>query len=182
MGEPGSGVDTITFDGSLFGGWINIASQLPAITQAVAITGPGADLLTIDANGTSRIFDIDDGTASQIEVQLRSISLTGGDVTGVGGASSSRENLTVTSSTLSGNAASSRGGGIFNLAGVAPSQIPKPLLGLLGCVKCFPSVICCFVRKPILLAERAVGNGIVEVQRIVGVGSTFSGCNDERMP
>jgi CSLREA domain-containing protein len=124
-----AGADTITFAGALAGGTINISSQLPTITGAVTITGPGANLLTINAgNGTDstfntgdgyRIFNLDDGTATQIAVQISGLTLTGGDTSGDGGAIfNNRENLTLTSSTLSGNAAR-LGGGVHNLVGTA---------------------------------------------------------------
>ena len=125
-GEAGSGADTITFDETVFTGTqtINIASQLPRITSGVTITGPGANLLTIDAgDGTDsqfgtgngfRIFNIDDGDSSrQIEVMLSGLTLTGGDESNNGGAILNREILTLDSSTVSGNA-SGLGGGIFN--------------------------------------------------------------------
>ena len=113
--------DTITFS-SLFetAQAIGLNSQLPTITDAVTITGPGADLLTLDAgNGTDsifdtndgfRIFDINDGTNALIDVALSGLTLTGGDVSNNGGAIRNRENLTITSSTLSGNSADFGGG------------------------------------------------------------------------
>ena len=115
------GADTINFAAALSGGTILLDDLLGEMTITDAVTIDATALasgLTIDAgNGTDntfntgdgyRIFNIDDGTASQIDVQLRGLTLTGGDVTGFGGAILSRENLTLTSSTLSGNAASSR--------------------------------------------------------------------------
>ena len=67
--------DTINFSVS---GSINLGSQLPTIIDAVTITGPGADLLTLDAgNGTDsifdtndgfRIFDINDGTSARLSL------------------------------------------------------------------------------------------------------------------
>ncbi len=125
MANVDSIADTIDFSVT---GQIDIASQLPTITESVTITGPRANLLSIDAgNGTDnvfntgdgyRIFNIDGGTATEIDVELRGLTLSGGDVGGSfpddsGGAILNSENLTLTSSTLSGNSAD-RGGGIFN--------------------------------------------------------------------
>ncbi len=97
------------------------------ITAAVTITGDGPDLLTIDAgDGTDnifgtgdgyRIFNVDDGTANLINVQISGVTLTGGDVDGYGGAISNREYLAIVRSAISDNSASSEfsgGGGIFN--------------------------------------------------------------------
>jgi len=109
---------------------IALGSQLPTITGELTITGPGQDLLTIDAgDGTNnlpgdgdgvRIFDIDDGTGAEIDVELIGLTLTGGDIVGSlgdgGGAIRSLENLTLTGSTVSGNSTTGTlayGGGIF---------------------------------------------------------------------
>lgn len=124
--------DEITFSVT---GTINIASQLPTITDAVTITGPGVDLLTINAgNGTDdlpatrdgyRIFNIDNGSASLIDVAISGLTLTGGDTPGDGGAILNRENLTLAASTISGNAADASGGiaNILGTAAVADSTI-----------------------------------------------------------
>ena len=96
-----------------------------AISDDLTINGPGADLLTIDASGNdptpdenngdgSRIFNINDGSsATSIDVELLGLTLTGGDAPGDGGAIFSRENLSVTGSTISGNSAR-LGGGIYS--------------------------------------------------------------------
>ena len=101
------GPDTITLgDGSTFGGTNFLdatpdtitlgGTELPIITDAVTITGPGAANLTIDAAGGSRIFNIDDGNNSNnISVELVAMTLTGGNVVGNGGAIFSRESLTL---------------------------------------------------------------------------------------
>ena len=110
------GADEITFS---VNGTIAIGSQLPTITDDLTITGPGQALLTIDAgNGTDnapgtsdgyRIFNIEDGNdATFIDVELAGMTLTGGDIADFGGAIRNSENLTVLSSTITGN--SSRGG------------------------------------------------------------------------
>ena len=129
------GADTITFDPMVFGTQqtIALASQLPTITADLTITGPGQTLLTLDAgNGTDnlpgtgdgfRIFNINDGTGDLIDVTLTGLTLSGGDYSVIspgngGGAIFSRENLTIVSSTISGNSAV-RGGGIFNYSATA---------------------------------------------------------------
>ena len=124
--------DTIDFDPLVFATpqAIALGSQLPTISQELTITGPGQDLLTIDAgDGTDsapgngdgfRIFDINDGTGAMIDVELIGLTLTGGDIMGgSGGAIRSLENLTVTSSTVSGNSATGFGalGGGINSSG-----------------------------------------------------------------
>ena len=112
--------DTINFS---VNGTINLTSlgQL-TINKNLTISGPGADLLTIRAydptmaagNGR-RVFNIDDGTTSNHKtVAISGLTVTGGDVTGDGGAIRSVENLTVSNSTISGSAATGKGGGIFS--------------------------------------------------------------------
>jgi len=98
------------------------------VTDLLTITGSGAELLTIDASGNdptpdedlgdgSRIFNIDDGSsATSIDVEIRGLTLTGGDVTGDGGAIFSRENVLVSESSILENSASGDGGGMFLLS------------------------------------------------------------------
>ena len=103
-----------------------------AITNSVTIEGPGASLVTIRAfAGTtssgdgSRIFRIDDGTATLKDIFIEGLTLTGGDRTlatdgADGGAILNSENLTLTACTVSGNRATSgngRGGGVFSQLG-----------------------------------------------------------------
>ena len=91
-----------------------------AIKDSVTIQGPGAANLTIDAQGQSRIFNVNDGNNGRT-LMLRSIglTLTGGNASGTsapdnwGGAIFSVESLTVRDSTITGNTASGSGGGIY---------------------------------------------------------------------
>ncbi len=126
-----AGADTITFDSSLTSGGaatINLGSQLPTISDAVTITGPGANLLTLDAGGGTdgtigngdgyRIFNLSDGTGTQIAVGISGLTLTGGDTSSNGGAiENGRENLTLTAVAITANAANT-GGGVDNLQGI----------------------------------------------------------------
>jgi|GEM_PF-857396 len=133
-----SGFDTITFDPSVFGAVqvIGLTSQLPTIVDTVAVTGPGADLLTLDAgNGADntfstgdgfRLLNIDDGSSSQVEVTISGLTLTGGDTSTAGGAIFNRENLTIVASQLLNNSAltsaGGNGGGIENNFGTLDVQ------------------------------------------------------------
>ena len=131
-----AGNNAITFS-SLFNTpqVIDLGSQLPTITEDVTITGPGQDLLTLDAglggdglmNGNGyRIFLIDDGNFNTaIDVEISGLTLTGGDPLCSGGAIFSLENLNLVSSRVSGNSGDCGGGGIFNggTATVASSTI-----------------------------------------------------------
>ncbi len=73
---------------------------------------------TSNSGDGSRVFNIDDGNAlSAINVGISGLTLTGGDVTGSGGAILSNENLTVSDSTVIDNSATEGGGGIYSAAG-----------------------------------------------------------------
>jgi len=116
------GPDTIVFADSLAGGTIHLSnfvfpsSQLPTIFTDVTIVGLGADRLTIDADGGSRIFEIADSAT----VEICGLTLTGGNARSgsessySGGAILNRGTLAVTGATLSGNAAED-GGAVLNL-------------------------------------------------------------------
>ncbi len=123
--------ETIDFDSSLDGGTILLTHGELLLTRPLTIDGATLPLgLVIDAAGNdptpsqddgqgSRIFHVDDGDfGNQIAVEISGLTLTGGDVSGDGGAIYNRENLTITSSTLSGNSASGyyagHGGRIYN--------------------------------------------------------------------
>lgn len=134
LANASAGADEIRFQSS---GTVRINSQLPTITDSLSIFGPNPqpsnNLMTISAGhgvdgipGTGdgwRIFDIDNGAASNIAVVLNFIRLTGGDlrVAGQGGgAIRNRENLELSTVTLFDNAASGAGAGggaILNLSG-----------------------------------------------------------------
>ncbi|MCE9563551.1 MAG: IPT/TIG domain-containing protein, partial [Planctomycetes bacterium] len=114
------GADTITFKPGLTG-TITLSLGELAITDDVTITGPGANLLTIDANDNSRVFNVDDGTPTVKTVTIDGLTITRGNIsTGskAGGGIFNNENLTVRNSTLSGNTATggvaTGGGAIFS--------------------------------------------------------------------
>ncbi len=118
---------------------ITLTSDLPAITEDLIITGPGAAILTIDGADSFRPFAINEGVTAAIDALTVSHGLAmaedgGGAILNngtltvsnsvlanngglYGGAISNYGTLTVTASTFSGNSATgtgSKGGGIFN--------------------------------------------------------------------
>ncbi len=72
--RTGSGSDTIYFGRT---GLINLIQALPTLTQALRIIGPGAGLLTIDANGFARVLHIE--PAANSTWYICGITLTDGD-------------------------------------------------------------------------------------------------------
>ena len=108
------GADEIFFDSGLSGGTINLTSGELLITDDLSINGLGADFLSVDAGGFSRVFNIDDGDNNNLlDVLIDGLRITRGNTSSYGGGILNLENLTVTNSTISGNTAN-RGGGIYS--------------------------------------------------------------------
>ncbi len=104
--------DVIVFQFSAPTTFITLQSEIP-ITDAVTIDGPGAGHLVISGNGHSRIFNIDDATATDVPVIITGLSLINGRATGDGGAIRSLEPLILDSSVVANSTATGDGGGIF---------------------------------------------------------------------
>ncbi|MCX6460741.1 MAG: hypothetical protein NTZ03_10580 [Actinobacteria bacterium] len=130
--------DVITFDPSVTDP-IVLASDLPAITGAVNIVGPGARVLTVSGDDKFRPFSFAAGSTVRLSglgiahghggeqfapsggnVQVAQgatafidgVSLTGGSAHDGGGVTTSGD-LTLTNSVVSGNSASQWGGGVM---------------------------------------------------------------------
>jgi len=109
-----SGADTITFTVT---GTILLASELPGLFDDVAISGPGANALTVKRDPSAaafRIFLIGVGKT----VTISGLTITNGSSTNFGGGINNGGTLTVTNSTISGNSGGTfGGGGIYNFGG-----------------------------------------------------------------
>jgi hypothetical protein len=105
--------DTINFDSSLNGQTITLTSGELLVDKNVIISGPGADMLAVDSNYTSRVFHIGSGKT----VTISGLTITNGtgnlDVGAGGGIYNDHATLTVNNCTVSGNVAYI-GAGIFN--------------------------------------------------------------------
>lgn len=107
--------DTIRFDSDVFGdgatillteGQINISGNL-------VIQGLGADRVTIDAAGASRIFNITDGDFDVVRtVSITGVTFTGGSASGSGGAIFSNESLVISDVVFHANTATQQGGAL----------------------------------------------------------------------
>ena len=106
------GTDTITFDASVGGETITLTSGELVITDAVNIEGIENRSIAISGNNNSRVFNIDDGNdENQIDVNISDVVITEGKTDleygsfpePVGSGVFSRENLTITNSTITGN-------------------------------------------------------------------------------
>ena len=111
-GSVTTGFDTIDFTPSLAGQTIELALGQLEIRNAVTINGLGSDLLTIDAKGNSRVFDIDGFSgATPSGANIHDLTLTGGFAS-IGGAVRSDNQLSLVDSVLTGNTATFDGGGL----------------------------------------------------------------------
>ncbi len=110
-----AGADTIRFAAGLSGTITLTAGEL-LITDSATVQGPGAMIVTVDADNKSRVFEANDGsTGTNINVEVDGLTLTGGNASAVafqwdGGGILSLENLTVRDCTISGNSAFDGGG------------------------------------------------------------------------
>jgi CSLREA domain-containing protein len=136
------GADEIVFDFNHDGPATILLTQGElAITDSLTITGPGTELLTIDASGSdptpdenngdgSRVFRVDDGVSSSaLTVTIEGVTVTGGDTLTSGGGISNRENLTLRDVVVNDNSmfgTRQYGGGVFTAVGtltIIDSQI-----------------------------------------------------------
>jgi hypothetical protein len=122
--------DTINFATNVRGTIASTSGEL-LISKALAIQGPGADLLTIDAGNASRVFRID---AHGKTVSIFGLTCTRGQVTvsgPEGGGIRNDSNLTLTMCTVGASSlgadfgSDAKGGGIYNATG--------SLIQLVGC-------------------------------------------------
>ena len=119
MANMNGGIETITFDSTVFGTaqTIKLASgqlELSDTTGTETITGPSGGL-TISGGNASRVFQVDEGVTASIT----GLTISGGRAIGNGGGVSNSGTLTMTGCTVSGNTAvygagTSYGGGIYN--------------------------------------------------------------------
>ncbi|MBK7405482.1 MAG: right-handed parallel beta-helix repeat-containing protein [Phycisphaerales bacterium] len=113
-GNPGA--DSIGFEQALAGSTLTLDRGELSISESVMITGLGADQLTVDAGGNSRIFHAD-GAGDAVALVLSGLTLTGGNASGPGGGVYlTSGSLSLTDITLSGNTATD-GGGAYLFAG-----------------------------------------------------------------
>jgi predicted outer membrane repeat protein len=125
-----SGADTINFAPSVTASGpakILLTQGRLEITDALSINGPGPDLLAIDASGNdptptindglgSQVFNVDDGSAAEINVAIAGLTITGGDKNLSGGGIASSEALTLSHVVVTDNAidGNTDGAGIYS--------------------------------------------------------------------
>lgn len=101
----------IEFDASL-SGTIELASTLPFIKAPLDILGPGAEVLTVDANQTGRITEVGSFTGQPSDLyRIEGLTLTGGRAESAGALFSLSGTLTLDGVHLVHNEATDFGGG-----------------------------------------------------------------------
>ena len=125
------GRDIIRFNSRL-SGTISLTQGELAISDSVVIRGLGADTLTIDAGGNSRVFNINDDSDDESEVTIQGLTISGGYTQDNGGGIYNAEALKVIDTVITNNTSSYRyyedyygdpyyyngdGAGIFQYAG-----------------------------------------------------------------
>jgi hypothetical protein len=82
------------------------------VSGSLTVTGPGANLLTVNGNHASRVFDVSGGTAA-----ISGLTITGGSAQSGGGLYDENGTISLTNVTVSGNSASNQGGGLIIYGG-----------------------------------------------------------------
>ena len=109
--------DSILFAGSILPGTINLSSSSITIQTSLGILGPGAERLTVSANGSSRIFWINDGNTETLQnISINRLTLSGGSSAFGGAIRNYDENLSIESCVFSGNVGTNDGAAIFSNA------------------------------------------------------------------
>lgn len=111
------GTDTIEFAPELAGKTITLTSGQLAITDNLRINGLGADELTVDGGGHSRIFQVATPRRS-VTVTIAGLTLQHGQSSGDGGAIANYGKLALRDSWLTSNTATGDGGAVANFATV----------------------------------------------------------------
>lgn len=109
LANASPGVDDIGFEEILRGGSIVLGGTQLTITDDVTITGPGAQDLTLDADGGSAVF-----LNSAAVVTISGLTITGGGTSGI---RNSDGVLTLSGVVIAGNATPGDGGGVQNTGG-----------------------------------------------------------------
>ena len=119
LGEQAAGADTIVFDSNVFNTpqTIQLNSGQLGISSELTISGTGADQLTVDAQGNSRVLQVS-GSGDAI---ISGLTITGGSANSGGGINNSGdlvlEEVIVTGNSASPNSLSTGGGGIHTQNG-----------------------------------------------------------------
>ena len=116
--EAAAGPDTVVFQSGL-SGTITLTSGEIDITEELTIQGPGANVIAVSGNNSSRIFyaSMASGDTAEEALVISGLTLTGGNESGGGAVYTDETRLTIEDVVLSGNVASGDGGAVYNTDG-----------------------------------------------------------------
>jgi len=106
-----------TIDATGISGVISLTTGELLVDKSVTINGAGTDLLAVDGNATSSVFQIGTGetvTISDLTIRNGHSGSRGGGIDNEGGSTMNITNCTVSGNTAGGGEISGFGGGIFN--------------------------------------------------------------------
>ncbi len=106
-----AGADVIDFQAGLTGTITLTTGQL-SLYDSVDIQGPGASVLTVSGNNASRVFYLYNSDAI-LDITISGLTVTGGNASLGGGIRTKDESLLLDGVVVSGNSATSDGGGIW---------------------------------------------------------------------
>lgn len=107
-----AGADVIDFQIPTLPDAIVLISGELLVTGSVDIQGPGAANLVVTGNTSSRVFNIDNGSAL-IDVTISGLTIAGGSAIVGAGIFNNGENLVLDSAVITGNSATTDGGGLW---------------------------------------------------------------------
>ena len=98
------------------------------VDKSLSIQGLGANNLTIDGAHNSRVFNINDGSGTKIDVTIGKLTISNGNATKQGGGGiKNQENLIVNKSIITNNSADFGGRRINRRICQQPRSITPPL-------------------------------------------------------
>jgi hypothetical protein len=108
--------DTVEFGVT---GMITLITSELLVDKSITLSGPGATNLSVDGNGSSRVFHINSGKTATIS----GLTIANGASDNGGGIFNEHADLTLSNCTVSGNSASLSGGGVYSHGGVRSATL-----------------------------------------------------------
>lgn len=100
---------------------INLTPGFGSLPISRSMSINGANRVTVNAQGSSRVFNIDDNSGSLRNVNLTGMTIRGGNAS-TGGGILNRESLSLTEVLVTQNTATDQGGGIWNAGDLTVSR------------------------------------------------------------
>src|SRR5947208_7235931 len=167
--------DSDTIDATGISGAISLISGELLVNKSVAINGAGADVLAVDGNTVSRVFQI---RFPGETVAISGFTVRNGHAGNAGGGIDNENNatLTITNCTISGNVAG-LGGGTFNngMLTITSTTISDNFSSNGGAVYNSGGCILTITNSTVSGNSASSGGGIFNIAAFAITNSTFSG-------